>query len=363
MDISKICKRKGIRFNNMSKCQKIGLCGYYTSDIVNGQTMKTVAVTEKIIEQIGKEKICTLDYSIWKKNPFIVLWRYITLFSRCEHILVFPDERAIYFIVPLGNILKKIFHTSFYYVVIGGWLPNFVKKHRFLNSQLKKLDGICVETRKMENELQTLGFENVFIFHNFKTCGTYFAKYHKTEVPIKLFYLARIEEKKGIIDLIEVVEHLNHENHIPQLTLDIYGPIHPVFKEAFDNIVEKSGIEIQYKGCLAAENILNTICDYDLQVFPTLYFTEGLPGSILDSYYAGVPILTASWDSAEEFIENGKTGFIYELGNPTDMKEKFEFLLGDPSKLDAMRENCIRMAEKYSPKEIINDFLNRINCR
>ena len=45
-----------------------------------------------------------------------------------------------------------------------------------------------------------------------------------------------------------------------------------------------------------------------MQIFPTRFTTEGIPGSIIDSYYAGVPVLASKWNSFDDVIEDGKTG-------------------------------------------------------
>ena len=45
-------------------------------------------------------------------------------------------------------------------MVIGGWLPNFLKKKKGLTKSLKKFDGIYVETSTMKTILEEMGFTN-----------------------------------------------------------------------------------------------------------------------------------------------------------------------------------------------------------
>ena len=52
---------------------------------------------------------------------------------------------------PLLSIFRAFFRRKkLHYVVIGGWLPNFIKGKKLLRKQLKKFHGIYVETNSMK---------------------------------------------------------------------------------------------------------------------------------------------------------------------------------------------------------------------
>lgn len=47
------------------------------------------------------------------------------------------------------------------------------------------------------------------------------------------------------------------------------------------------------------------ISKYHYQIFPTRYKTEGIPGSIIDSFFSGTPVIASKWDSVNDVLEDG----------------------------------------------------------
>ena len=101
---------------------------------------------------------------------------------------------------------------------------------------------------------------------------------------------------------------------------------------------------------------------YDAMLFPTHFPTEGIPGSVLDAYIAGIPVVASDWMYARELIENGKTGIIIPF---EDNQKKFnsvcESLLNEPEKLDRMKEFARERAVEYhadNAKRILSKYFN-----
>ena len=61
--------------------------------------------------------------------------------------------------------------------------------------------------------------------------------------------------------------------------------------------------------------------NYFLLAFPTKFYTEGIPGTILDAYAAGVPVIASKWESFFDVIEEGKTGIGYEFDNQKELEK------------------------------------------
>src|SRR5699024_4283984 len=64
--------------------------------------------------------------------------------------------------------------------------------------------------------------------------------------------------------------------------------------------------------------IPKVLANYHLMLFPTRYFTEGSPGSVLDAYMAGIPVIATNWRYAAEFIEHNISGIITPFGREED---------------------------------------------
>lgn len=350
-----------------SKKYKIGICGYFDTchTIVNGQTLRTLSVSEQLERSVGKNKISRLDYSSWKKKPISVLLDFITQIVECKAIIICPDERAIKFMVPVVWALTPIFQTKKYYIVIGGWLPAFLNRKKYIRKILRTFDGIFVQTNILIKQLRELEIRNVYLLPNFRVrnkenqCMSDFVECSSSYIP-KLCFLSRIEEKKGIIEMVEVIKKINKKN--VRCTLDIYGPIQNGYEKEFENICSIFSDEIQYKGVMSEDELFNLLPKYDLQLFPTKYATEGFPGSILASFYTGVPVLAAEWNSGREVIEDNIDGVLFRLGDYEDMYIKLERILKDKSSLNNLKKGCRKKADLYDAESVIKELLNHITC-
>ena len=347
----------------MGNSVKIGLCGYFDNQhtIANGQTLRTFSITEQLKLEIGKENITVLDYSEWKNRPIHILLCYIKLLCSNDTVILFPDENAVRLIIPLALFVKLFHHTKIYYNVIGGWLPIFVSNHKYFRKFIIKLDGLFVQTFTLRESLLTQGIENIDILPNFRILDYQNLKYsqldHATR-QLKLCYLSRIEEPKGFEEMIKVVKDVN-SNSI-KCTLDIYGPIQKGYESIFDTIKGDFPAYIRYCGVLDWNQINNVLCNYDIQLFPTKYRTEGFPGSVLDSFYAGVPVLASAWNSARDIFDDGVNGLLFEFENYIDMKSKLELLINDRGFLNTIKIGSREEGQKYTGGKCIKVMLDRI---
>jgi glycosyltransferase involved in cell wall biosynthesis len=213
---------------------------------------------------------------------------------------LFPDENAIKILIPIAVILKYIFKTKIYYNVIGGWLPDFLKKNKYMQSCLKKLDGIFVQTTTLKNELAGFNINKVYIFPNFKNIKIFKEDelLSNNDLPLRICFMSRITEQKGVEEMIRVIKHINR-NKVKYI-LDIYGPVSDEYKQRFAELEKDFPSYIRFKGVVEPLKTSDMLKNYFLQLFPTKYRTEGFPGSILDSFCAGVPVADLGNGGASE---------------------------------------------------------------
>jgi glycosyltransferase involved in cell wall biosynthesis len=118
---------------------------------------------------------------------------------------------------------------------------------------------------------------------------------------------------------------------------------------------------INYCGVIDAFKSVDTIKNYYLQVFPTKYQTEGIPGSIVDSFFSGVPVIASMWNSAKDVIDDNSTGFLYRFNDNDDLKQKLIFAYNNPQKIQEMKIKCLEKSYQYQPSEAIKVVLNELN--
>lgn len=336
------------------KKYKICSCGYFVSENVNGQTNRAISVTKAITERYGEDKVVQISYHNIKKKPLLFLTRFINLSKNSENVVIFPDRNAIHFFAPLLCILKKIYGLRIFYCVIGGWLPDCLNKERFLLKCLQKFDGLFVETSHLRDSLIKLGLKRIYIFPNFKDVRCLGPDDIKKDVswPVKLCFSSRILEQKGVREMVEKVLEINRDKIL--CTLDIYGPIDNRYRKTFDRLKSTFDESIVYKGITETMETTKILRRYDLQLFPTKFRTEGFPGSIADSFYAGLPVLASAWNSCKDVITENESGMIFEFCDFKDMKEKLLFLINNPELIQKMRLGCVYAGQKISQDQVIH---------
>ena len=230
--------------------------------------------------------------------------------------------------------------------------------HRWM---LKRICGIFTETMLMRNALcERYGFANVSQFPNFRFTS-FVPKEHHEEGKLKLVFLARINKMKGLDVVFFLASYLKNKYFERNVSVDFYGPIYEPDKKYFLDELRKYDF-LAYKGELQPERINETIEKYDAMLLPTHYYTEGLPGSVVDAYMSGIPIIVSKWKHAEEFVKDGKTGFIVPFENGEEvLGEKVEMLLQNPILLSKMKRMAYQESFRYtsaSAWEIIKKYIH-----
>ena len=334
---------------------KFGIWGHFDFDETGtgGQSIKTREFYYTLCEKIGKENISLLESSEYKKNFILFLAKMLKSLFSCERIIIFPAQKGIIIFAPICAIFRKLINIYVYYNVIGGWLPELIKKKRWLKVCLSKFDGIFVETNRMKFDLESQNLKNVYRLLNTKRLERIdFLEIKTLEEPIRLCYFSRIIKQKGIEDAIAVVKKINEQK--VQCILDIYGPVVDAYRPEFEMLKSHFTGEIHYCGKIDPSKSVQILKNYDLQIFPTLYKTEGIPGSIIDSYFAGVPVIASKWDSFSDVILEGRTGIVFELGDRNDLYEKLKELLTNKDKIYEMKKECLKEALVYLPDNVMD---------
>ncbi len=117
---------------------------------------------------------------------------------------------------------------------------------------------------------------------------------------------------------------------------------------------------IQYEGIVAPNESASILKNYDALLFPTKYYTEGIPGTVIDAYFAGIPVIASKWESAFDVIDEGRTGYIFDFDNYNEFLNILRVVINNPEKLSALKENCINKSYLYTRKyflTLIDDIL------
>lgn len=348
----------------MKKIALIGNYGIIGQPAYDGQTIKTRIVAQELKHQYGETELIFINTYGGFVNLFKSPFQCLKAIFSASNILIQPDVNGIRVYAPILFVLSFLFrHKKLHYSVIGGWLPTFVKKRPILKYVLKHFQCIYVETNTMLCALQEQGFKNIYLMPNFKNLNIVTKEQLKnaTTHPLKLCIFSRINKEKGVADAVDIVNRINLKCGRPIYSLDIYGKIDPLQQNWFDQLQSSFSEHISYKGVVDYNKSVDVLKDYFALLFPTHYYTEGIPGTIIDAYAAGLPVISSKWQSFSDIIDDKSTGLGYEFDNINQLEEILITIANNPDIINNLKHNCILKAEEYLPTKAILPLINNVD--
>lgn len=344
--------------------KKVSVIGLFCAgqDVSDGQSIKTRIMTQELEKVFGEESIGRVDTYGWKKDPGKLLVNCWNAVRESHNVIFMTDAGGIRVFPWLLPCMNVFFGRRLHYVVVGGWLPEFLKQHPFLAGCLKRFDHIFVETSIMGEDLQNMGFTNIHKMPNFKNLIPLQEAQLVNPVgePYSFCTFSRVMREKGIEDAVEAVRWVNEQFQRTVCTLDIYGAVDPQETEWFAGLREKFPPEVRYCGIVPFEKSVEVVKDYFALVFPTHFATEGIPGTILDAYAAGVPVIASRWGGFRDIVEDGATG----MGYPYQQNERLKEVMGKavlgPKRYLDMKIKCLQKAESFRPERVIQTLIREL---
>ena len=247
---------------------KIGIIGAFGFDTLDtgGQPVKTRALYCGLAERYGHEKIEFVETMGWRRKPLRVLKHFFKVANNCECLIMLPAENGLGVFAILLTLFKK--NRRIFYDVVGGWLPTYIERKKWISKLLQKFNGIWVETDQMKKDLENQGLTNVVVIPNFKDLAILKENeinYHY-EYPLPVCTFSRINKGKGIEDAIDAVNIINQKYGKIIYKLDIYGAIGEEYVDEFEKIRNNFPEYISYKGIIPADKSVETVKQYFLLV-------------------------------------------------------------------------------------------------
>ncbi len=326
----------------------------------NGQTVKTRIITDELARRLGKESIHIVD--TYHKGAGKLLISFFAAMKKSGNTIIFPAQKAIRFAAPLAVLGKLLFRTSIHYVVIGGWLPEYLDDKRLLKKALKYFDGIYVETAAMKNKLGDRGFsDRVIVMPNCKKIESLKpSDFPQYDAPYQVCTFSRVMKEKGIEAAIEAVTQANAHFGKRMFELVIYGGVDSLQTEWFDRVKAEFKDHIRYGGVVPYENSLEILCKYYALLFPTYYDGEGFAGTLIDAMAAGVPVIASDWRYNAEIVDHGKTGLLFPAKDTQALTQRLIWIAEHTDAWYAMKKDCLRAAKQFDVAAVTERLINRL---
>lgn len=340
------------------KLNKICICGHFGfgQNLLNGQTIKTKIVAEELDRVYGNQNVIKIDTAGGIKALPRIWWQGFIASFKCKNIITLLSDNGLKAVMPAFLFYKLIFHNRISHLCLGAELARYLKRTPWVGMLLHKVDCLYAETNVLKNALNKGGYEKVNILPNCKSLNPVAESELKLEwkEPYKLCMFARVMKEKGVEDACNVIKAINKDAGRMVYTLDIYGQVDSQQNKWFDDLQKQFTSAIKYGGIVPFDKSVDVLKNYFALLFPTKFYVEGVPGTIIDAYASGLPVISSKWESFTDVIDDKITGYGYEFDNVEAFKTLLVKIANNPEMIISLKTNCLKKVDYYSTNHLLN---------
>lgn len=309
----------------------------------------------KYIDRKSEFKVCNTH----NRSTINLIKIILTLIlSKEKQIIIAVSRNGRAVLYPIIWI-KKVLCPQLKYstICIGGTIVDDAKKHPFMiKKALSKADVATVETKRLKKDYEEkLGLKNVHYMPNYKEIvhSRINSNSKKKFKSPRFVFLSSIRNVKGVGTMISVFNEILEE--FPDAMLDIYGPIREDFdRKIFDDIEDNA--QINYKGIVLNEKVIDTLSEYDIFLFPTEYVGEGFPAVLIEAYASGLVVVASDMNYNTEIVKDGVNGWVFPTGNRVMFKKVLLNCFNNSQKLNLISEQNKKIAKEFDAEVVIRTY-------
>ena len=150
-----------------------------------------------------------------------------------------------------------------------------------------------------------------------------------------IIFIGRLVPVKGVNTLIEAFKKLNKEYSNCKLLIVGDGPCRKTYEEQSGNLLNKA---ITFTGLVKPEKVVRFLLASDIFVLPSL--SEGIPSSILEACYCGLPCIATSTGATSDIIKDSETGILIKQDDERNLWQALIRLTTDGRMAKRLGENA-----------------------
>jgi glycosyltransferase involved in cell wall biosynthesis len=181
---------------------------------------------------------------------------------------------------------------------------------------------------------------------------------------LRLMYLGRLIEAKGLLDILEALAILKQMGFGDRLHLVVAGT--GPLQETAQASVQSHGLNntVRFVGAVFGPEKEELLANSDVLLLPT-YHAERLPYALLEGMAAGLPPITCATGAIAEVIHHEREGLIVKPRDPAGLALVLAALESDRARLQRMSAACRQsVSDRYSVERMAGEFkLLYLRCR
>jgi glycosyltransferase involved in cell wall biosynthesis len=161
--------------------------------------------------------------------------------------------------------------------------------------------------------------------------------------PLRLLFVGRLVEKKGLAVLLEAVARSSVDIH---LTVVGDGPLRATLE------TRARGLPVTFTGQLGRARLADLYMEHDVVVTPSVRAAsgdqDGLPVALLEAMASGCAVVASDLPGINEAIVDTVSGMLVPAGDVVALRAAIESLAAEPTMLDRLGGGARVRADMYS---------------
>ena len=343
---------------------KIGFIGHLAigKDYYDGQTIKTRTVYEGIYRVI--DNIVYVDTN--KKNsPLKLIIDTLKCLLFTNRIIVMLSRNGLKVYLPLLYLYSKLPGKKVFHCVIGGNDDELLNENPKWIHYMASFSANWYESKKLVEKMKNKGILSSEYLPNFKNIKrldikqlNFYVNDQKNSDTYKFCTFSRVTKEKGISDAVQALNSVI-KSRGKNIYLDVYGPIDPNYEKEFFDLLTKYDF-VKYRGVVEAQESVECLKGYYGLMFPTYFYGEGFPGTLIDAMCAGVPVIASDWHFNSEIINDGIDGIVYGTSKYEKLEDAIMWAIDNKENFINFKKKTWEKAENFLIEKNINYILNEM---
>lgn len=156
---------------------------------------------------------------------------------------------------------------------------------------------------------------------------------------VKAVFVGHVKRSKGVGLICDAVELLERG----VVHVDVFGPI---LEEGLETRMEQTD-EVEYRGVLEPDSVVEVIRGYDVLLLPTTHYGEGYPGVLLEAFAAGIPVITTRWKAIPEIVDDGVNGLLVPPEDSEAVADAIRRLASDEPRYERLVAGALESRERF----------------
>lgn len=223
----------------------------------------------------------------------------------------------------IPRVLAKVFELAEIAINRG----RIMERNEYMKSLLLKLDKLIAPSRFLRDVFIQHGIpEEKIIYSNNGYDLSAFAGFRKREHDKLIFgFVGAVGMQKGVHVLVEAFNKVQREN----VELRIYGDYNPRSNYFKELQAKAKNHRIKFMGRF--EDVKWPYSEIDVLVIPSIWYETGGPLVATEAFIAKTPVIASNIGCIPEFLEDGKTGLLFEAGNADHLLEEMKAFIENPN--------------------------------